>query len=186
VRPLLTAVPDLEVIDVYEESDRHLTSVLLAESTDEKATVSLECHFIRFSHEGLPAVEALFQFVMADLEGEDNVIVSQNREVVRGWLPAECHRLAVPLAAACYKRLVAVAKPRRIYRRTCYSHLPPEALEKNHHMRRAQLQSPTINASFVKTPEVGLHHPNAVVRTSCTMTRLSQGKALHRDILPEI
>jgi hypothetical protein len=134
MRPLINAIPT--EIEVYQERSCYLTSVLLAESLDRKFTVSLECRFIRFWHEGLESVEALFQFVKANLEDDDDVVISQNREAVRMWLPPECVKLALPLAAACYERLVAEVKPRRIYRRTCYPNLPPEAVEKNHHMRR--------------------------------------------------
>ncbi|HEX5258093.1 MAG TPA: hypothetical protein VFW35_04845 [Sphingomicrobium sp.] len=111
--PALDQVPD--AYEVEGPDPNYWVLTLLAVSEDELREVAVRTLLIPFTHEDTAAHELKFEIVIAGDEA-DEVFVTQDRFMARGYLPAEVIPLAMPCVCGAVGALVDAVQPAVIYR----------------------------------------------------------------------
>jgi hypothetical protein len=126
--PALDHVPDDYEVEGDDPDFWVLT--LLAVSEDEVRDVAVRTSLSAFTHEDTAAHELTFEIVIASDEA-DEVFVTQDRFMARGYLPDEVIPLVMPCVCGAIEALVAAVQPAVIYRVTKATQLPDKALGKH-------------------------------------------------------
>ena len=126
--PALDHVPDH--YDVEGPDPNYWVLTLLAVSEDELKNVAVRTLLMPFTHDDVAAHELKFEIVIAGDEA-DEVFVTQDRFMARGYLPAEVVPLVIPCVCGAIGALVEAVQPTVIYRVTKATQPPDKALGKH-------------------------------------------------------
>lgn len=126
--PALDQVPDH--FEVEGPDPNYWVLTLLAVSEDEIRDVAVRTMLIPFTHEDEAAHELKFEIVIAGDEA-DEVFVTQDRFMARGYLPDEVLPLVMPCVCGAIRALVGTVQPAVIYRVTNATQPPDKALTKH-------------------------------------------------------
>ena len=150
-------VPALDQVPVDYEVEgpdpNYWVLTLLAVSDDETRSVAVRTNLIPFTFEGVEAHELKFEIVIAGDEA-DEVFVTQDRFMARGYLPAEVVPLVMPCVCEAIGALVEEVQPAVIYRVTKATQPPDKALVK-HQMVTARLEELGFQVEDSGTDEFG-------------------------------
>ena len=122
-----------QVPDEYEvegPDPNYWVLTLLAVSEDEVRDVAVRTLLMPFTHDGYVAYELKFEIVIAGDEA-DEVFVTQDRYMARGYLPAEVIPMVMPCVCGAIGALVETVQPAVIYRVTKATQPPDKALRKH-------------------------------------------------------
>ena len=126
--PALDQVPD--EYEVEGPDPNYWVLTLLAVSEDDVRSVAVRTLLMPFTHEGHAAHELKFEIVIAGDEA-DEVFVTQDRDMARGYLPTELIPLVMPCVCGAIGALVDAVHPAVIYRVTKATQPPGKALNKH-------------------------------------------------------
>ena len=126
--PALDRVPD--AYEVEGDETHHWVLTLLAVSDDEVRSVAVRTSLIPFTHEDVAAHELKFEIVIAGDEA-DELFVTQNRDMARGYLPDDVVPLVMPCVCGSVGALIETVQPAVIYRVTKATQPPDKALRKH-------------------------------------------------------
>jgi hypothetical protein len=126
--PALDQVPDR--YEVEGSDPEYWVLTLLAVSEDELKSVAVRTLLIAFTHDGNAAHELKFEIVIAADEA-DEVFVTQDRFMARGYLPDQIIPLVMPCVCGAIGALVETVQPAVIYRVTKATQPPDKALVKH-------------------------------------------------------
>ena len=126
--PALDQVPD--EYEVEGPDPNYWVLTLLAVSEDELRDVAVRTLLTPFTHNDAAAHELQFEIVIAGDEA-DEVFVTQDRFMARGYLPTEVIPLVMPCVCGAIGALVAAVQPAVIYRVTKATQPPDKALMKH-------------------------------------------------------
>jgi hypothetical protein len=126
--PALDQVP--EEYEVEGGDPDYWVLTLLAVSDDELRDVAVRTMLVPFTYEDIAAYELQFEIVIAGDEA-DEVFVTQDRFMARGYLPVEVVPLVMPCVCGAIRALVETVQPAVIYRVTKATQPPDKALGKH-------------------------------------------------------
>jgi hypothetical protein len=126
--PALDQVPDEYEVEGPEPNYWVLT--LVAMSDVEIRSVAVRTMLTPFTYEEIAAHELAFEIAIAGDEA-DEVFVTQDRFMARGYLPAEVVPLVMPCVCGAIGALVETVQPAVIYRVTKATQPPDKALVKH-------------------------------------------------------
>ena len=149
--PALDQVPDQYEVEGPDPNYWVLT--LLAVSEDEVREVAVRTLLMPFTHDGYAAHELKFEIVIASDEA-DEVFVTQDRFMARGYLPDEVVPLVMPCVCGAIGALVETVQPTVIYRVTKATQPPDKALLK-HQMVTERLEALGFQVEDSGTDEFG-------------------------------
>jgi hypothetical protein len=126
--PALDQVPD--EYEVEGPDPNYWVLTLLAVSEDELRDVAVRTLLIPFIRDDTEVHELKFEIVIAGDEA-DEVFVTQDRYMARGYLPAEVVPLVMPCVCGAIGALAGAVQPAVIYRVTKATQPPDKALRKH-------------------------------------------------------
>ena len=148
--PALQQVPDDYDVEVSGPNFWVLT--LLAVSEDETKEVAVRTLLMPFTYDGVTAHELKFEIVIAGDEA-DEVFVTQDRFMARGYLPLEVIPVVMPCVCGAIGALIEAVQPTVIY--VTKATRPPDKALMKHQMVTERLVELDFEVQVSGTDEFG-------------------------------